>query len=430
MYINFRKDYRLGFSRWAFILGACFLLLSCNSKKYLKDHQSFLKDNKITLKSKSKVDDKADLILNLSHLYRQNQTKTVIGIPRHVFYYRYQASLAKNPGRKKWSEERLIKNRPIIHDSLKAAQTVVDFEKYLTLRGYRYAQASFIAKTQDKETEVHYHIDPGPRTYVDSFVIVANDTALIRLIRENQKNSFFTKGSPLDIQLYSKERARLVTLFQNNGYATFDETFISPLEVDTNAVRVKATLRVANETDSTFHKKYYVGTVTVFPDYHFSDTAMVYDTLIRNIRYVTPTKELTLKPEVIERNIFVHQGDITRKFNLTQTTRNLGKIELLKFVTPTTYIDTITSKTPLVNYTFFLSRYKKIPLLLSTELTYSNIAGQKRSLLGASFNANYRDLNLFKGAEVLNLNFETGVEFYPQASIKNGKRDIINSFNI
>ncbi|MEP6647045.1 MAG: BamA/TamA family outer membrane protein [Saprospiraceae bacterium] len=429
MYINYRKNYRPGISRWAFLFFACCALISCNSKKYLKDNQSFLKDNKITIKSKSKIDDKADLTENLSHLYRQNQTKTVVGIPRHVFYYHYQESLLKNPGRKQWSEERLIKNRPVIHDSTKAAQTVVDFEKYLTLRGYRYARASFKAKTQDKETSVYYRVDPGPRTYVDSFFIISTDTALIRLIQNNQKNSFFTRGSPLDIQLYNKERSRLVSLFQNNGYATFDETSISPLEADTNAIRVKATLRVLNATDSTFHQKYYVGKVTVFPDYHLTDT-ILHDTVIRNVKYITPHKTLTLKPEVMERNIYVKQGDLTRKINLTQTSRNLGKIELLRFVTPTTEIDTISSDTPKVNYTFFLSRYKKIPLLLSTELTYSNIAGQKRSLLGASFSANYRDLNTFKGAEVLNLNFETGVEFYPQASVLNGKRDIINSFNI
>ncbi|HZV68271.1 MAG TPA: BamA/TamA family outer membrane protein [Saprospiraceae bacterium] len=429
IYINYRKAYRLRFSRWVLLSATCFVFFSCNSKKYLTGNQSFLKDNKIILKSKSKIDDKSELILNLTRLYRQNQTKTVIGIPRHVFYYHYQEQLFKNPGRKKWSEERLIKNRPVIHDSTKAALTTVDFEKFLNLRGYRYAKSSFRVKTDDKETSVYYHVDPGPRTYVDSFFIVANDTALIRIIESDQRNSSFTRGAPLDIQLYNKERTRLVNLFQNNGYATFDESFISPLEVDTNAIRVKATLRVANASDSTFHKKYYVGDVTVFPDYHFSDTARLYDTVVRDVKYITPVPVLTLKPEVIERNLFVHKGDLTRKQNLVQSTRNLGKIELMKFVTPNMDFDTISSDTPKVHYTFFLSRYKKIPLFLSTELTYSNI-GRTKSLLGVSFNANYRDLNLFKGAEVLNLNFETGVEFFPQALIVEDKRDIINSFNI
>ncbi len=429
IYINYRKTTRLCLSRWAFLCLVLFILCACNSKKYLEENQSFLKTNKISIKSHSKVDDKGDLTLKLASLYRQDQTKTVLGIPRHTFYYHYKEQLDKNPSRKKWSEERLIKNKPVIYDSLKTEQTTEDFEKYLNLRGYRYANATFKTITENQETEVHYHVDPGPRTYVDSFVIVANDTALIRIIESDQKNSFFKTGSPLDIELYNKERSRIVNLFQNNGYATFDESFISPLEVDTNATRVKAVLRVANESDSTLHKKYYVGSVTVFPDYHFTDTLLT-DTIIRGVKYITPTPELTLKPEVFERNLFLHSGDLTRKQNLTQSIRNLGKIEIMRFVTPSTEFDTITSDTPKVNYTFSLSRYKKIPLLLSTELTYSNIAGKKKSLLGASFTANYRDLNVFHGAEVLNLNFETGVEFDPQPPTLAGKRDIINSFNI
>ncbi len=385
----------------------------------------------ISVKSKYKIDDKSDLKEKLTTLYRQNETKTILNfIPRHALYYQYQEKLKKNPGRKPWSEERLIKNRPVIHDSIKAEQTTLDFEKYLSLRGFRYAQASFKAKTADKETTVYYHIDPGPRTYIDSFVIAASDTALLHIVEVDRKNTFFREGSPLDIELYNKERARLVRLFQNQGYATFDETFILPLEVDTNAVRVKATMRVANETDSTLHKKYYVGNVTVYPDYYFADTILLRDTLIRNVKYITPGNELTLKPEAIERNLFVHKGELTRKDNLNQTIRNLGRIELIKFVTPSTEIDTISSDTPRINYTFYLSRNKKIPFVASVELTYSNIAGKKRSLLGTAFSVNYRDLNTFKGAEVLNLNFEPGVEFNFQAPKANQNRNILNSINI
>ncbi len=368
---------------------------------------------------------------NLATLYRQTQTKYVVpGVPRHVLYYQYLEKLKKNPDHKKWTEEKLIKNKPAILDSVKTIQTTTDFEKYLNLRGYRYAIATFKIQTSDKKSIVTYHVDPGPRTYIDSFVIVANDTALIRLIQSDNKNSFFTPRSPLDIEIYNKERARLVNLFQNNGYYTFDESFISPLEVDTNSVRVKATMRVANESDSTFHKKFYVGKVSVFPDYHFSDTLVMRDTTIRNIRYITPTKELTLKPEVIERNLFLHQGDLNRKQNLVQSIRNLGKIELIKFVTPSLEMDTISSDTPHINYTMFLSRNKKIPIVASIELTNSIIANNSQSLLGAAVSLNYRDRNLFKGAEVLNLNYETGVEFNYLGRKKNPDLGILNNLNI
>ncbi len=426
-----RKTLLLRLSFWGYALGAFILLTSCNSKKYLSEDQSFLFKNKITIKSKHKISDVSGLKENLATLYRQTQTKYVVpGIPRHVLYYQYLENLKKNPNHKKWTDEKLIKNKPAILDSVKTIQTTTDFEKYLNLRGYRYALATFKIQTSDKKSIVTYHVDPGPRTLVDSFVIVASDTALIHLIQSDNKNSFFTPRSPLDIEIYNKERARIVNLFQNNGYYTFDETYISPLEVDTSSVRVKATMRVLNESDSTLHKKFYVGKVSVFPDYHFSDTLVMRDTTIRNIRYVTPTKELTLKPEVIERNLFVHEGDLNRKQNLVQSIRNLGKIELIKFVTPTIEMDTISSDTPHINYTMFLSRNKKIPIVASVELTNSIIANKSRSLLGAAASLNYRDRNLFKGAEVLNLNYETGVEFNYLTHNETADHNILNNLNI
>jgi hypothetical protein len=120
---------------WGTGLAFLFLLSSCNSKKYLKDGESFLMSNKIKIKSDYPIHSKSELSENLLTLYRQPQTKYSAGFPRHVYYYKYQEKLAKNPDRKKWDDERIIKNRPIIYDSLKAIQTSEDFAKYLGVRG-------------------------------------------------------------------------------------------------------------------------------------------------------------------------------------------------------------------------------------------------------------------------------------------------------
>lgn len=408
-----------------------FLLTSCNSKKYLQEGQSFLFSNKISIKSKHKIDDAAELKEKLVGYYRQRQTRTIAGIPRHEFYYQYIESLKKRPNRKKWSEERLIKNRPVIHDSIQAAKTTEDFENYLKLRGYRSPVATFTTKTKKKETDVYYRVDPGPRMYIDTFIIATDDSSLLRIVENNMDKTVFPEGSPLDIELYNQEKLRIVDDFQNQGYARFDETYLSQLEVDTSNNYVEATMRILNENDSIFHKKYYVGDVTIYPDYSLTDTSQLYDTLIRNVLYISPDPVLTLKPEAIERNLFLHTGDLTRKDNYNQTLRNLSRMELIKFVTPTTKVDTTVIDTPRINYSLYLTRSKKINLGGNGEITYSNITLQnRRSLIGTALSANYRDLNLFKGAEILSVNFEFGWEFnfFNQDQIQDQK--FVNSRNI
>lgn len=388
------------------------LLSSCNSKKYLEDHQSFLMANKIKIKSDYPIHSKSELSESLLGNFRQEQTNYSLGFPRHVFYYNYQNSLAKNPGRAKWDQEKVIKNRPVIFDSLKALQTTEDFTKYLALRGYRSAFVNYEAKTSNKKTKVIYNVNPGPRLIIDTALLITTDTSFEEILLVAPEPSFLVPGAPLDIQLYNQERLRIVRLLQNEGYATFDETFVSPLEVDTSGNRVKVTMRLLNPSDSTYHQKYRVGQVTIFPDYVNVNPPLYHDTTVFGIKYFLPdTTVFTLKPDVLNRYMYLRPGHINRREDLDHTLKNIGRIELIKFISPTAVIDT-THETPEIDYIFYLTRNKKINFDINGELTYSNIASeQRRSLFGTSFSSSYRDRNIFGNAEVLDLNMQLGFEF-------------------
>ncbi len=367
----------------------------------------------------------------LQSVYRQRETKSSLGFPRHVFYYNYQKKIARKPNAKKWDEERIIKNRPVIYDSLKAIQTETDLTKYLALRGYRSATTTFKAKTRNKKTKVIYSIDLGPRIFVDSLRIIAEDSTLQQIIDAHHQSAFVPTESPLDVQIYSQEKVRLARLIQNQGYATFDETYIQPIEVDTANNQVVAVMRIANPTDSTYHKKFKVGQVTVFPDYSTVDQRPMEDTVINQIRYFVPDRDMfTLKPDMVERNLFIRSGEWTNSDKLERTRKNLSRIELIRFVSPSALIDTSDAEFPSVDYTFYLTRNKKINFDLSGELTYSKIAAQnRRSVFGTSFSTNYRDRNIFGKAEVLNVSMELGFDFNFFNQVQAEKPPLLNSLN-
>lgn len=394
---------------------ACSLLLlsACNSKKYLRDDQSFLVSNKIKLHSDFPIHNKSELSENLLTLFRQSQTKYSLGFPRHVYYYKYQEKLLKKPDKKKWDEERIIKNRPVIFDSLKVKQTEDDIRKYMGLRGYRSAVVSSKTKTANKETSVKYDVAAGPRLQVDTIIIVAKDSTLQSLVDASLEDSRIPPGSPLDVLLFNEEKLRLVRLLQNEGYATFDESFISNLEVDTSGGRTKAIMRLLNPSDSTLHQKFVVGSIKVFPDYDIVSDSHYHDTLVNNIHYFLPdTTVFTLKTDIFDRLVYLKPGSYTNRDNLDRTIRNLGRLEIIKFVGPSGLIDSTNTGTPSIDYLFRLTRNKKINFDLNGELTYSNIASQqRRSLFGTQFSTNYRDRNVFGNAEVLNVNLELGFEF-------------------
>jgi outer membrane protein insertion porin family len=412
-------------------LGLILLLSSCNSIKNLVDDQSFLMSNKVKVKSDYPIENKSELTENLLTLYRQSQTKYSLGFPRHVYYYKYQEKLAQKPNKKKWDDERVIKNRPVIFDSLKVSQTSDDFKKYLGLRGYRSAAVSYDIKTSGRKTHVNYLVNAGPRLFIDTFIIVSRDSTIQQIVDTVADKILITKGNPLDVQQYNLEKLRLVRLLQNEGYATFDESFISPLEVDTSGGKVKATMRLLNPTDSTFHQKYRVGNVSFYPDYDIVAQAAYYDTVVNRITYFLPDSNyFTLKPEAIQRSLYLKPGEYTRRDNLDRTIKNLGRIELIKFVTPTGTIDSSHIEAPEIDYAFYLTRNKKINFDLNGELTYSNIAADaRRSLFGTAFSTNYRDRNIFGKAEVFNVNMELGFEFNFFNRESEETSELLNSLN-
>jgi outer membrane protein assembly factor BamA len=416
---------------WGLGIAALLILSSCNSKKNLLDHQSFLMSNKVKIKSDHPIHSKADLSDNLVLRYLQPQTKYAIIVPRHVNYYRYQQSLLKNPDRKKWDAEREIKNRPVIYDSLKAAQTAEDMQKYMALRGYRSNEVHFESKTSNKKTKVTYHVNAGPRLIIDTFSILTKDSAFQQIINEDPSARIIQPGDPLDVLLYNQERARIVRLLQNHGYATFDESFIPQLEIDTSEQKVRAVMRLKNPSDSTYHEKYRIGDIKIYPDYDLVAPHSYHDTIVQNIQYFLPdTNVFTLKPDIMRRSVFLNEGDYTNRDNLDKSIRNLGKLEIIKFVTPSALIDTSKGLLPAIDYTFLLTRNKKINFDINGELTYSNIASQeRRSLFGTSFSSTYRDRNIFGNAEILDINAQLGFEFNFFARESESYDAFLNSLN-
>ena len=407
------------------------LLSSCNSKKNLLDDQSFLMSNKVKIKSDYPIHSKADLSENLVLRYLQPQTKYAIIVPRHVYYYRYQKSLLKNPDRKKWDAEREIKNRPVIYDSLKAVQTAEDMQKYMALRGYRSSQVHFKSKTSDKKTKVTYFVNAGPRLILDTLSIITRDSAFQNILDKATTPPFLKPGDPLDVILYNQEKARIVRLLQNEGYATFDESYIPQLEIDTSGQQVRAVMRLRNPTDSTYHEKYRIGDIRIYPDYEVVAPHSYHDTIVENIHYYLPDSNVfTLKPDILGRSVILEEGNYTRRDDLDKTIRNLGKLELIKFVTPSAIIDTSKGETSYIDYTFLLTRNKKINFDINGELTYSNIASEeRRSLFGTSFSSNYRDRNIFGNAEILDINAQLGFEFNFFARESDSYDAFLNSLN-
>ena len=397
------------------------LLMSCGAAKELAEGETFLFNNKVTIKSDAAVDKPGELKYELESFYKQKRTRTFIGIPRHTFYYLG----TPNPDSTKFRRWLQVKlgDPPVIYSQPLAEQTAEIMENYLAQRGYRFAEVSIIPKSEEFETTTIYVVNPKKRLILNEMIIFSRDTAIQRILSEPVEEPYLHTGAPLDIRLYNEEKNRIARLLQNNGYPFIFQNYITNIEADSTGGSIRAVVEVRNPTDSTMHQKYRNGTISIYQDYALKTDAIYKDSLMNGIRFYSPSYPMMVKPLVIRRNIFIESGDLYRKKDVELTSRQLSKLDIFKFASVKTTIDT--TEEGILNYSIFLTRNKKMSLNGDIELNYSNIAA-RRSLIGTAFNIGYRHRNLLKGAEYFTSNLETGFEF----NLGGARDTLLNSINV
>jgi outer membrane protein assembly factor BamA len=403
-----------------FLAVTIFFFGSCSSNKYLNEGEAFLEANEVRIKSKHKIKNKSVLKGDLATLYQQPETRTFFGIPRHWFYYK----TINNPDStwfKGWVQ-RKIADPPVIYDSLQAQETASVMEAYLRQKGYLDALATFRTKTDKRRATVVYSVDPMERWRVQSIQFISRDDSIQQILNEIAGETILKPGEPVDLELYNNEKRRITRAIQNRGYVNFFANYIAPLQADSADLRIKLVLEVLNPTDSTLHKKYRIGEITVYPDFTMSDGTRK-DTVIDGIAFVQQTSSPTINPSVVVRNLYLRKGAFYNRDDYDKTYKQLSKLDAYKFVSIKSSVDSLNQD--LINYSILLTRNKKMGIGGDFEVNYSTISLSQRSLMGLSVNFNYRNRNLLRGAEVFLTNLETGIEI----NLDNPDT-LINSFNV
>ena len=413
-------------NRILFFWSALIVLIAsgCTSNKHLKDGEYFLFDNKTRIKSSERVKNKGVLVAELEELYKQKETQTFFGVPRHWFYYQ----TANNPD-SSWFKSYIrkkIANPPVIYDSLKTISTVGLMQRYLRQRGYLNAEVAERTRFDDRKATVLYTADPNKRWTIESVEFVSQDTAIQRILDETAAESFLQPGQPVDIELYNQERTRITRELQNRGYANFFQNFISPLQADSADYRMKLTLEIREPADGSRHTRFTIGKISVFMDYTGSDARILQDTTINAVRYLSQQRKFFVKPDVIGKNLFLRSGEQFKRENLEKTYTQIGRLDAYRFVSIKPINDTL--QNDLLHYQVYLTRNKKLSIGGDFELNYSTLSLSQRSLIGTAVNLSYQDRNLFDGGEVYNLNLEGGLELNLNRS--SSDTSSFNSWNI
>ena len=258
----------------------------------------------------------------------------------------------------------VMKNPPLF-DSSNAERSIVFMGNLLNKLGYfkdtiNYTTSLKIVDKDQYRTTINFDVIPGKVVRLDSISYTIRQAELQSLTTASLGKSVLKKGDPFDQSNISAELDRLVDLYRDNGYLRFtreelvgvwdtlDVSLLRPVtdfleqfealqKLKERRENPKANLeiRLKDGTDTARLIKYFVGNITVYPD--FSP-----DTIGRHAKKTT-VKGINVvyyrnffKPSILPENIYFRRGDAysQSKYNKTINRFNsLGAWRLIN-ITP------------------------------------------------------------------------------------------------
>ncbi len=427
------------------LLAAVFLLsIGCHSTRNLGDHQYLLRKNKIVLKSEKPIANKGELKDNLGRYIIQKPNSYFLGIfPVKLTLYNRRYDELHNAPDTSLPKSR---ERPVILDTSLIVRSEQNMKSYLFNQGYFYARIKDTFKIARKKAFATFTAYPGINYLIKNVNFEIADSNVAHIIHASSDQSVLQKGKEFTYSLLDDERSRITSEVRNNGYYRFtqenvnfingldtvDKTLFkdveSPFEgavnfISTGRAHKKPTMDITGfvqlADDSLAFKTFSIGKVTVYPDYNnvsdLEDTNMIQKTLGD---IVFKYHKDYVHAGVLYKHIYLYPGNQYSQADYDKTYKNLNELGIFQYIRIEFHENYKNSR--ILDCNIFLNRTKKYELSTLYELSSGSTYA-----LGHSIGENFRSRDFLKGANLLTVGVNGGLEFAYNAGGK-----FINNFSI
>ncbi len=346
-----------------------------------------------------------------------------------------------------------VLQNPPVYDSSNADRSILFMRALLNSQGYFRDSITYDTSLSihsksnvpdQYRTTVNFTVIPGKQVKLDSIFYSFSDSAVLsdsiihtdprtdiqRLTDSAAGSALIKRGDPFAKPALSSELERLVELYRNNGYLRFtqdelrivwdtlDASLLRPVTDPFEQIQILAELQRRRENpqadiefiltpglDSGRLTRFYVGDVTVYPDFD-EDTAGF-----------TPTESIVdeyriiqfrdyIKPKILPPNIYLRKGEL---YSLRRYVRTINRFNTLSAWQLVNIEQFPRAGEDTVDFVIKLSPAEKY-------LFDANIEGSRNTsvfagnLLGLGFNVGLQNRNFAKASNLANTNLRFGTE--------------------
>jgi outer membrane protein assembly factor BamA len=405
------------------------VISSCTVVKKYPKNTPFIFENTVNINGEIAKDMRADL---KSELEKQIEDSAAV-------FANSKIPWPKAP----WIIPVPVIEKPSAFDSVHVIQSTVNMRNLMVSKGYRTASVSYdsslkIVKDQQR-VKVVYKVEAGKLYRIDSVAYNLNDTGLLAILREHNKDPKLKKGEPFNYTTVDEELNNMVNIFRTHGYykisredffveadsgfaALIDPT-IDPFEYIRRLAEIEERRRDNPQVDlyirqypirdSSRYSKYKVGNFTVYPDAPSELAVQDRDTTETHLEgFKIVSFNNTFRPSFIAKQIELKPGYEFNQDNFSKTLNNLNRLGVWQNIN---IIPRTNDSLRTIDYFLRLSPAKK--QFFSVDLEGSSVLNTNQLILvgsgkvGLYVNFRLRHRNIGKRAIQLENTLRTGIEF-------------------
>lgn len=346
-----------------------------------------------------------------------------------------------------------IIKKPPVYDSAYSAMSSENMKASMFHLGYYKAKVSFNADTMGRKVIVHYLVEAGKPTLIDTVSYRLRKPDLQEIAVNSKNKALLQKYDPITKNAVLGEINRLVDSFRNNGYYKFtaselrvrgdttiealtsvsDDPFeqlrlLAEAQQKADSPQIRIVVALNPPTDTSKLSKFYIRKIYILSDFRptddFNDTSAV--TERKNRSFIHRYHEKLFRTGFLSRNISLKSGDLYSQTEYYNTLTNLSRagvwqsvnIRIIE-VADSNKIDLVIELIPVKKYGFEAA----LELSYSASSNATTVLGG--NLFGISGNLSLTNRNLGKEGIKMTHKIRAGIELNTNNSSRG--KGLINS---
>ncbi len=413
----------------AFILISFAIVTGCNTTRNVPENEYLLKKN--IVKINRQTSGEKDIPFGTDDIYtliEQQPNDKFLGTLKIGLWFNSFTGKGKETKLKSWLNEKLGHNPVILQDN-KIDRSIGQINLFLQNNGFFNSSINTEITRKRKKAIVEYEVTLAKPYRINDIEYKIFDSTINNIVTEHIRESFVEKGAIYNAELLDDERYRIASLLRNEGYYFFAPELVY-FEVDSaydnHTLKISTNIQPSGIPGDSLQsslpersfRKYHLNQISIDPAFNpvktdtssmkrISDTTGIKGKGNFSIYY---RNKLKIRPKILRKSVFLEPSALYSEIDEKRTYRQLSGFPLFAFTSlnfreanPTDNKNGSTKN--YVNCFIELTRRPVQSFSIEAEGTTSG------SLLGVAGNLVYRNLNIFRGGEVLSLKLTGGVEW-------------------